>query len=358
MAALQAADTVDVRFYLGSRNWPANPYHFQGPGQVAVEPHFVTVRGTARRSFRLPKREEHRLRMVDIVNVRVEGGDVIFDVVGVRDNKDLVYTELGFTTPDRATAQRLAAQLPDRQTDEFKIAYAEREAFHDRIDYWSPSTPVLWVLLAADIGIYLLMAGQRWLAHVPLVPALLGLDWGGTISPVLLARVQSFQFTQWGANAGRLTLHGQPWRLLTSMFLHANIIHLLLNMVGLWQVGSLVERIFGSVRFAGLYLLAGLIGGVVSIAFHPNGETLGASGALFGIMGGLLAFIGKKDSGVPPTIVQALRTSIGPVLLLNLAIGFAFPRLDNAAHIGGLVGGWLAGHLLARSLHVPEQRGG
>jgi membrane associated rhomboid family serine protease len=358
MAAPQAGDSFDVRFHLGSRNWPANPFHFQGPGQVAVEPDFITVRGATSRSFRLPKREQHRVRMVDIVNVRVEGDDVIFDVVGVRDNKDLVYTELGFTTSDRPTAQRLAALLPDRQTEEFKTAYAEREAFHDRIDYWSPSTPVLYALLAVDIGVYLLMAWQRWSQHVPLVPALLGLDWGHTINPVLLAHVQSVQFTQWGANAGRLTLHGQPWRLLTSMFVHANIIHLLLNMIGLWQVGSLVERIFGSLRFSGLYLLAGLVGGLVSMAFHPGGETLGASGALFGIMGGLLAFIGRKDSGVPPTIVQALRTSIGPVLLLNIAVGFAFPRIDNAAHIGGLVGGWLAGHLLARSIHVPEQREG
>jgi membrane associated rhomboid family serine protease len=356
MAAPQAGHAFDIRFHLGSRNWPGNPYHFAGAGQVVVEPDFVTVRGATSRSFRLPRREQHRLRMVDIVNVRIEGDDVIFDVVGVRENKTLGYTELGFTAPDRATAERLAALLPTRQTEEFKIAYAEREAFHDRIDYWSPSTPVVWILLSVDIGIYLLMAWQRWMQHLPPVAALLGLGWGSRVNPALLAQVQAIQFTQWGANAGMLTLHGQPWRFLTSMFLHANIVHLVLNMVGLWQVGSLVERIFGSMRFCGLYLLAGLVGGIASIAFHPGGETLGASGALFGLMGGLLAFIGRENSGVPPTIVQSLRSSIAPVLLLNILAGFAFPRIDNAAHIGGLVGGWLAGHLLARSLHVPGQR--
>jgi membrane associated rhomboid family serine protease len=82
---------------------------------------------------------------------------------------------------------------------------------------------------------------------------------------------------------------------------------------------------------------------------------VGASGAIFGIIGGLFAFIGREHSGVPPTVVRDLRGSVGPFLLFNIGAGFLYPHTDNAAHIGGLVAGWLAGHLLARSLHVPAQ---
>ena len=78
--------TFDVRFHAGRANWPANPFHFQGKGQVVVEPDFVLVRGSTHRSFRFPARAEHRLRMVDIVNAYCEGEDVYFHVLGVREN--------------------------------------------------------------------------------------------------------------------------------------------------------------------------------------------------------------------------------------------------------------------------------
>ena len=77
---------------------------------------------------------------------------------------------------------------------------------------------------------------------------------------------------------------------------------------------------------------------------------------MFGIIGGLLAFIRQENSGVPPSIVKELRASVLPFLLFNLSAGFFYPHTDNACHLGGLVGGFVAGHLLARSLHVPEQR--
>jgi len=167
------------------------------------------------------------------------------------------------------------------------------------------------------------------------------------------AVAQAFQLVAWGSNVGRLTLNGEWWRLVTSMFLHGNLLHLAFNMFALWQVGQLVERIFGSARFVALYMAAGICGSLASVLWNPFASSVGASGAIFGIIGGLLAFIQRKDSGVPPTVVADLRGSILPFLLFNLTAGFLYPHTDNAAHIGGLVGGWVAGHLLARSLHVP-----
>ncbi|QJD99305.1 rhomboid family intramembrane serine protease [Massilia forsythiae] len=391
---MQDSTSFDVRFHRASANWPGNALLFQGAGQVLIEPDFVTLHGVSHRSFRFPKRERHRLRMVDILNVRVEGPDVLFHVSDLERRR-----EIGFSTPDRASARAIAALLPERWTDEFKLAYTERETFHDRMDYWSPSTPAIWTLLAANILIFLAMwlelqgilkppprlpfkpfpgwgAHDAVLAHAQLMAQGLGRlpgmlaepkqwwtqiaalgGWGKAVNPAVL----KLQLLEWGSNMPLLTLGAsQHWRLLTSMFLHGNLLHLLFNMFTLWQVGQLCERVFGSARFIGLYLLAGLCGSLASLVWnllthHAGGNSVGASGAIFGIIGGLLAFIGRTNSGVPPTVVQDLRGAIAPFLLFNIAAGFVYPHTDNAAHIGGLVGGYLAGHLLARSLHVPAQ---
>jgi rhomboid protease GluP len=131
-------------------------------------------------------------------------------------------------------------------------------------------------------------------------------------------------------------------------------------MIALWQVGQLVERLFGSLRFVALYLVAGLCASIASVTWsvlwQSPANSVGASGAIFGIVGGLFAFMRRENSGVPPTVVNDLRGSLLPFLVFNLAAGFLYPHTDNAAHIGGLVGGWLAGHVLARSLHVPAER--
>jgi membrane associated rhomboid family serine protease len=334
----------DVRFYRGSADWPSNDFLFQGPGQVSVDADFLVVRGSRHRSFRFPKAGEERVRMVDIVNVRVEGEDLLFDVIGVEKNR-----HVGFSAAGRDAAKAIAALLPKRWTPEFELAYSERNVFEDRIDYWGPSTPVIWLLLAANILVF----GLMWLQlHEP-VPLSLGALYKKTSNAYAVAH--SFQLVDWGSNVGRLTLDGQWWRLFTSMFLHGSLLHLAFNMFALWQVGRLVERIFGSLRFSVLYLLAGLAGGIASVLWNHNVNSVGASGAIFGIIGGLLAFIRRENSGVPPTVVADLRSSILPFLLFNLTAGFLYPHTDNAAHIGGLAGGWLAGHLLARSLHVPAQ---
>jgi membrane associated rhomboid family serine protease len=368
-------DVFDVRFYRGGPNWPSNPFRFQGEGQLVIEPDFLIVRGSVHRSFRFPRKESQRLRKVDIVNVRTAGEDLIFDVIGIDSMQ-----EVGFSTADSGTAKAIAAALPARCTPEFEVAYAEREVFHDRIDYWSPSTPVIRTLLALNVAIFVLMwlerqgFNARWFkplpgwdsaaalqGHVALwkqgLTNVLGGSWGRDLPPALLQQ----QLVKWGSNLPRLTLGaGEWWRLLSSAFVHGNLLHLAMNMFALWQAGQLVERIFGSARFAGLYLLAGLGGSLGSLLWglltqHPV-NSVGASGAIFGIIGGLFAFIGREHSGVPPTVVRDLRGSLAPFLLFNIGAGFLYPHTDNAAHIGGLVGGWLAGHLLARSLHVPAQR--
>ena len=338
----------DVRFYIAGKNWPSNPYRFLGKGTLEVEADFIHLRGSSQRSFRMPQRAAHTLRMVDIRNAYASGQDVWFDVVGVKETQTV-----GFSAPDRETAARIVALLPTRQTEEFKREHEENEVFHDRIDYWSPSTPVIWGLLTANIGIFVLM----WLARQKYQAEIVGpLRELFALRPNMSAVLYAQQLVDWGSNVGRLTRSGQWWRLVSSMFLHGSVWHLGFNMLALWQVGRLSERIFGSTRFVALYFIAGLSGSIASVLWNPNVNSVGASGAIFGIIGGLLAFLGRPNSGVPPTVVSELRSSLLPFLLFSLWMGFVYPHTDNAAHIGGLVGGWLAGHLLARSIHLPEQK--
>jgi rhomboid protease GluP len=325
---MTAGETFEVRFRAGGRRRTGNAFNFNGTGSLTFEPDFVTVRGKRYRTLRAPVPEEHRLRMVDIVNARTDGRDIEFDLVGVK--RDLT---IGFEVANEADRSRVFDLLPARQTEKFAVEQADRETFHDRIDHWSPRTPVIFTLLAANI----------------LVFALMSLDRSGQGSNM----AEAMKLVRWGSNAGPFTLGGQWWRLVTSMFLHGGLLHISFNMFALWQVGRLVERMFGSVRFLALYMIAGVCGSLASVLWNPHVNSVGASGAIFGIIGGLLAFIRRPDSGVPSTIVKDLRGSLGGFLIFNIAAGMLYPHTDNAAHIGGLVGGYLAGHLLARSLHVP-----
>lgn len=345
-----ASSTVfEVRFYTAGGKWPSNPFRFRGKGSCEIEADFVFLRGVVRRAFRLPRREEHKLRKVDIVNAYANAEDVWFDLIGVKGK-----LTIGFSAADRATAARIVDLLPRRQTEAFVREHEENEVFHDRIDYWSPSTPVIWGLLTANIGIFVLM----WLARQKYQAELAGpLRELFALQPNAGAALHAFQLVDWGSNLGRLTRGGQWWRLVSSMFLHGSLWHLLFNMLALWQVGRLAERIFGSTRFVALYMLAGVSGSIASVLWNPHVNSVGASGAIFGIIGGLLAFLGRSNSGVPPTVVSELRSSLIPFLLFSLWMGFVYPHTDNAAHLGGLAGGWLAGHLLARSIHLPPQAG-
>jgi rhomboid protease GluP len=158
----------------------------------------------------------------------------------------------------------------------------------------------------------------------------------------------------WGANYGPFTLDGQWWRLLSSTFLHFGIIHLALNMQCLWRLGQLTERLYGNWAFLTLYILSGLGGSVASLWWNPNTFSAGASGAIFGVAGGLVAFLYLSKLPMPRAAIQGIMTSTLIFVGYNLLFGFTSTGIDNAAHIGGLVTGALVGALLTRPLPPPE----
>lgn len=156
-----------------------------------------------------------------------------------------------------------------------------------------------------------------------------------------------------GANYILLTKAGEYYRLITSGFLHIGVIHLLLNMYSLYIVGSQVEYFYGKVKYIIIYLFSLIMGSLFTVALSSvNTVSAGASGAIFGLLGSILYF-GIKYRGY---IGNSLVNQIVPVVVLNLIIGFTTPGIGNAAHIGGLIGGYLISMAVGIGIDKKEQK--
>ena len=146
-----------------------------------------------------------------------------------------------------------------------------------------------------------------------------------------------------GAQVNILVLQGQWWRILTAIFLHLNWLHILLNGWSLFVMGELVEPAFGSKRFIAVFLLGGVMGGLLSlVAYPPYSVLVGASGAIFGLLGATGVIALEAQGPVRGYLLRWL----GGILVLNLAFDFMYPGIGVWDHIGGLVGGFLAAYML------------
>jgi len=160
---------------------------------------------------------------------------------------------------------------------------------------------------------------------------------------------------KWGADAGPLTLHGQLWRALTSNYVHGGIIHIGIDMWALWNLGSLAERIFDRWTYFLTYTACGLAGSMASLWWRPMSVSVGASGAIFGIMGALIAALYLGRLPVPPAALRStLKTLLG-FAALNLVLGSLVPGIDNSAHVGGFLSGLAIGAALAKHLMAPPE---
>jgi rhomboid protease GluP len=165
--------------------------------------------------------------------------------------------------------------------------------------------------------------------------------------------VQPGQVLNEGSLIPALVAQGEAWRLLSSMFLHSGAVHLGLNMISLYFLGSFVEEAFGRGRFLALYLLSGISGGLAYLYFGGfNVSAVGASGAIFGLLGGVLGYALRRGSfsWQNPLIRQLLI-----LLALNLYIGFSIPNISNTAHLGGLAGGFVFGWLVAPTVYSRKR---
>lgn len=152
---------------------------------------------------------------------------------------------------------------------------------------------------------------------------------------------------EYGAKYNPLIVSGEWWRFISAMFLHIGFLHVIMNSLALYYLGGAVERMYGTGRFLFIYFIAGLFGSVASFAFNDN-VAAGASGAIFGCFGALLYFgtVHKK------LFFRTMGKNLFVILALNLAFGLAVPMIDNGAHVGGLVGGFLA----SAFVHLPKHK--
>jgi membrane associated rhomboid family serine protease len=141
--------------------------------------------------------------------------------------------------------------------------------------------------------------------------------------------------------AGPQVADGEVYRIVTSAFLHAGPLHILLNMFALYILGNLLERGIGTARFLGVYFVSMLTGALGALLLDPHTITVGASGAIFGLMSA--AFVVARHRGI-----EGLASQIGFYVILNLAFTFSVPNISVGGHLGGLVGGAIAALVITR----------
>jgi membrane associated rhomboid family serine protease len=209
-------------------------------------------------------------------------------------------TPVGPRCPDHATAGKPRLQAPVQQR-------ARR-----RIGYLRNNEPIVtWSLIGINVLVYLLTVAQGAGINQP----------GGKL------------FSDW-VLFGPVVAQGDWWRLITSAFLHGSIIHLGLNMLALGWLGAPVEKYIGSIRYLALYVVSGLAGSAGALVVTPTSVTVGASGAVFGILGALLIIEYQQTGSVTG---QAFT-----LILINLAFSFTIAGISIGGHIGGLIGGILS----------------
>jgi rhomboid protease GluP len=197
--------------------------------------------------------------------------------------------------------------------------------------------------LASKISVTAILVGINVAVYVAMVAT--------GVSPL---QPTTQQLLKWGANFGPLSLGPQPWRILTSNYVHIGALHILFNMWCLWSLGHLAERIFRPLTYVFLYTCCGLAGSLASLWWHPMVVGAGASGAIFGIAGAMIAvfYLGKLP--IPPATVRSTLKSLLVFAGYNLFFGLA-AGVDNFAHLGGLLAGLAFGAVVSKHIIAPAE---
>ena len=233
--------------------------------------------------------------------------------------------------PDRHAAAQIVEVLPKTRTEGFQPRLGAEVEYQEQLSRQPPKSTATLSLLAVNVCLFVAVA----------------LAGGGWIIP----NVSTDIFV--GSNFGSLTTHGEWWRLVTALFVHFGILHLVFNMWALAAFGGLAERLLGIANFLFVYFVAGIAANLASITWTPDVNTAGASGAIFGILGALVATYWHNKETLPFSMVRSEAAAVTVFAGFALLGGFVYKGVDNAAHVGGLVTGLLLGVTLSRSKTSP-----
>lgn len=226
--------------------------------------------------------------------------------------------------PSHSTSEIVLPEVPPPKPTKAEVVRQEAAAFNRTLKEITPRVVIAWWLLGANVLVFILMT-------------LFGVDFFDPSGADLL---------RWGAEYGPRTSSGESWRLFTSMFVHIGILHLAFNMIVLMYVAPTLERMFGHIGFLLTYLIAGLAGSWWAFFYNPMQIHAGASGAIFGLYGALLAQLLLNRKVIPPHVLANLRNYVLFFIAYNLVQSLR-PNISLAAHVGGLVGGFFCGFALA-----------
>lgn len=302
-----------------------------GAGAVRLEAGHVVLRGWQRTWLAVPLEAEILLDADHIRNVVREDRWVRFESCPPKGRRRQFECEAA----SDAAASAIVESLPQSRTEGFDAAWRELRAFGQALKIRTPRTWAAPLLVALNVLVFLalVIAGAGFWAPDPQV------------------------LTQWGSNFGWLVLNGEWFRLFSAVFLHASVVHLAVNMWVLWSVGRLVERLYGTAAFVFLYVCTGIVASLSSVAWDPFQNSVGASGAIFGVLGACLVFLARRKASVPWKVVRAHGPSTLAFVLFSLVSGMLSANVDNAAHVGGLIAGCLLGWFLVRPLDAQVRIG-
>jgi membrane associated rhomboid family serine protease/tetratricopeptide (TPR) repeat protein len=308
----------------------SNEFGWVGGGDVLITNSIIQLSGIRQALFRGRRPDQRRFALTSVQDVEQHGAEVRFSIQEPGGNVRPL--QLITVNPDEARA--LAQLLPDTKTEHFVPVLKERAEFDSALPKLTPKAFVTPALIGANILMFL-------------IEIMLG---GGVMIP------NSDALIKLGTDFTPYTLDGQWWRLLSSTFIHFGLMHLAVNMWALYMFGGIAERIFGNVRFLAIYLLTGVAASVASLLWHPVVNGAGASGAIFGVLGALLAFFLKKEGGTPASVVRSLRNSTLIFVAYSLLNGARHFGIDNSAHVGGLCAGLVLGYILSRPLALDRDQ--
>ena len=140
----------------------------------------------------------------------------------------------------------------------------------------------------------------------------------------------------------RISLYNEWWRLITTCFLHGGIMHLAVNMYSLYILGMQIEEIYGKTKYIIIYFVSGIGGSLLSYFLNPRVFSVGASGAIFGLLSAMLVFAYINRDRIRKSYIRNLLF----ILILNISIGLSIPNIDNAGHIGGIIAGGIISYIL------------
>lgn len=205
--------------------------------------------------------------------------------------------------------------------------------------------------------IYKVMQGRR-LGPVTQALMIMNVVWFVymTAAGVNPARPDPLLLVRFGALFGPLIYEGETWRLVSYMFVHIGLLHIGFNTYVLYALGRDLEVLYGRIPFIIIYFFAGLCGGLASLWAHPVTLSAGASGAIFGLAGAAISFYFRLHDPTLKRIFARWKNSLLLFIGYNVVFGLMIPGIDNFAHMGGLISGFVMGYIIA-SPEASEQEG-